>query len=52
LPGGAGRADATGPLLQGHAKPGNVLQRGVDVSDIVNMAAIAVLDAQLMDVKK
>jgi malate dehydrogenase (oxaloacetate-decarboxylating)(NADP+) len=28
------------------AKPVHVLQRGVDVSDIVNMAAIAVVDAQ------
>jgi malate dehydrogenase (oxaloacetate-decarboxylating)(NADP+) len=26
--------------------PVHVLQRGVDVNDIVNMAAIAVLDAQ------
>jgi len=28
------------------AKPVHVLQRGVDVGDIVNMAAIAVVDAQ------
>ena len=27
-------------------KPVHVLQRGVDVNDIVNMAAIAVVDAQ------
>ena len=35
-----------GPILQGMAKPVHVLQRGVDVNDIVNMAAIAVVDAQ------
>jgi malate dehydrogenase (oxaloacetate-decarboxylating)(NADP+) len=39
-------AEAIGPILQGLAKPVHVLQRGVDVSDIVNMAAIAVIDAQ------
>jgi malate dehydrogenase (oxaloacetate-decarboxylating)(NADP+) len=41
-----GGAEAIGPILQGMAKPVHVLQRGVDVPDIVNMAAIAVLDAQ------
>jgi phosphotransacetylase len=30
----------------------HVLQRGVDVNDIVNMTAIAVLDAQEMVPKK
>jgi malate dehydrogenase (oxaloacetate-decarboxylating)(NADP+) len=44
-----GAAEAIGPILQGLSKPVHVLQRGVDVSDIVNMAAIAVLDAQQMD---
>jgi malate dehydrogenase (oxaloacetate-decarboxylating)(NADP+) len=39
-------AEVIGPILQGIAKPVHVLQRGVDVNDIVNMAAIAVLDAQ------
>ena len=39
-------AEVIGPILQGLAKPVHVLQRGVDVSDIVNMAAIAVIDAQ------
>ncbi|HEX9162867.1 MAG TPA: NADP-dependent malic enzyme [Thermoanaerobaculia bacterium] len=42
----AGGAEVIGPILQGVAKPVHVLQRGVDVNDIVNMAAIAVLDAQ------
>jgi len=40
-----GGAEVIGPILQGLAKPVHVLQRGVDVNDIVNMAAIAVLDA-------
>ncbi|HEX9983716.1 MAG TPA: phosphate acetyltransferase [Thermoanaerobaculia bacterium] len=43
-----GGAEVIGPILQGLAKPVHVLQRGVDVNDIVNMAAIAVIDAQEM----
>ncbi|MEO8034842.1 MAG: phosphate acyltransferase, partial [Acidobacteriota bacterium] len=39
-------AEVIGPILQGLARPVHVLQRGVDVNDIVNMAAIAVIDAQ------
>ncbi|HEX6083690.1 MAG TPA: NADP-dependent malic enzyme [Thermoanaerobaculia bacterium] len=39
-------AEVIGPILQGLSKPVHVLQRGVDVNDIVNMAVIAVLDAQ------
>ncbi|MGH9458461.1 MAG: NADP-dependent malic enzyme [Thermoanaerobaculia bacterium] len=39
-------AEVIGPILQGLARPVHVLQRGVDVNDIVNMTAIAVLDAQ------
>ncbi|MBK5292342.1 MAG: phosphate acetyltransferase [Acidobacteriia bacterium] len=41
-----GGAEAIGPILSGLSKPVHVLQRGCEVSDIVNMAAIAVLDAQ------
>ncbi len=41
-----GGAEVIGPILQGLSKPVHVLQRGVDVNDIVNMTAIAVLDAQ------
>ena len=41
-----GGAEAIGPILMGMKKPVHVLQRGDDVADIVNMAAIAVLDAQ------
>jgi malate dehydrogenase (oxaloacetate-decarboxylating)(NADP+) len=39
-------AEATGPILSGLRKPAHVLQRGDDVDDIVNMAAIAVHEAQ------
>ncbi|GFE58346.1 NADP-dependent malic enzyme [Geobacter sp. AOG1] len=41
-----GGAEAIGPILMGMKKPVHVLQRGDDVTDIVNMAAIAVVDAQ------
>ena len=46
-----GGAEVIGPILQGMSKPVHVLQRGVDVNDIVNMAAIAVLDAQELEKK-
>jgi malate dehydrogenase (oxaloacetate-decarboxylating)(NADP+) len=39
-------AEAIGPILMGMRKPVHVLQKGVEVADIVNMAAIAVVDAQ------
>jgi malate dehydrogenase (oxaloacetate-decarboxylating)(NADP+) len=39
-------AEAIGPILMGMARPIHVLQRGVEVTDIVNMGAIAVVDAQ------
>ncbi len=41
-----GGADAIGPILMGMNKPVHILQQGDDVMDIVNMAAIAVVDAQ------
>ncbi|MDY0383912.1 NADP-dependent malic enzyme [Trichlorobacter sp.] len=41
-----GGAEAIGPILMGMNKPVHVLQRGDDVNEIVNMAAIAVVDAQ------
>lgn len=37
---------AIGPILMGMNKPVHVLQRGASVDDIVNLAAIAVVDAQ------
>lgn len=41
-----GGGQAIGPILVGMAKPVHVLQRGSDVSDIVNIAVIAAVDAQ------
>ncbi len=37
--------EAIGPVLLGMKKPVHVLQRGVEVTDIVNMSAICVVDA-------
>jgi malate dehydrogenase (oxaloacetate-decarboxylating)(NADP+) len=42
-----GGADAIGPILLGMKKPVHVLQLGSSIREIVNMAAIAVVDAQL-----
>ena len=42
-----GDADAIGPILLGLKKPVHVLQLGSSVRSIVNMALIAVIDAQL-----
>ncbi|MEO8194920.1 MAG: phosphate acyltransferase, partial [Gemmatimonadales bacterium] len=41
-----GGATAIGPILIGMNRPVHVLERGADVQDIVNMAAVAVMDAQ------
>ncbi|HET7583527.1 MAG TPA: NADP-dependent malic enzyme [Gemmatimonadaceae bacterium] len=41
-----GGATAVGPILLGMRRPVHVLERGADVEDIVNMAAVAVMDAQ------
>jgi malate dehydrogenase (oxaloacetate-decarboxylating)(NADP+) len=41
-----GGAESLGPILTGLSKPVHVLQRGATVEEIVNMAAIAVVDAQ------
>jgi malate dehydrogenase (oxaloacetate-decarboxylating)(NADP+) len=41
-----GGAEAIGPMLVGMAKPVHVLQRGDEVKDIVNLAGVAVVDAQ------
>ncbi len=43
-----GKVEAIGPILAGVHAPVHVLQRGVEVNDIVNMAAICVLKAQRM----
>ncbi|SEP13559.1 allosteric NADP-dependent malic enzyme [Halorientalis persicus] len=41
-----GGAEAIGPMLVGMDEPVHVLQRGDEVNDIVNLAAVAVVDAQ------
>ncbi|MBA3646888.1 MAG: NADP-dependent malic enzyme, partial [Gemmatimonadaceae bacterium] len=41
-----GNATAIGPILLGMNKAVHVLELGADVEDIVNMAAVAVMDAQ------
>jgi malate dehydrogenase (oxaloacetate-decarboxylating)(NADP+) len=41
-----GGAEAVGPILTGMRRPVHVLQTGFDVEDVVNMTAIAALDAQ------
>jgi malate dehydrogenase (oxaloacetate-decarboxylating)(NADP+) len=47
-----GKTEAIGPILMGLSKPVHVLQRGDEVNDIVNMAAIAVTDAQETNKKR
>lgn len=42
-----GGADAIGPILLGMKKPVHVLQLGTTVRNIINMALIAVVDAQM-----
>ena len=41
-----GGATAIGPILVGMAQPVHILEMGAEVQDIVNMAAVAVMDAQ------
>ena len=41
-----GGAEATGPIVTGLRRPVHVLQRGAEVDEIVNMVAIAVVEAQ------
>jgi len=46
-----GGAETIGPILMGMSKPVHVLQRGAEVEEIVNIAAIAVVDAQETEVR-
>ncbi|MHB1298346.1 MAG: phosphate acyltransferase, partial [Gemmatimonadaceae bacterium] len=41
-----GGATAIGPILVGMQHPVHVLEQDADVQEIVNMAAVAVIDAQ------
>jgi hypothetical protein len=45
-----GGAEKIGPILMGMSKPVHVPQRGCQVEEIVNLAAIAVVDAQETEV--
>ncbi len=40
------KSDSIGPILMGMKKPVHILQLGASVNEMVNMAAIAVVDAQ------
>jgi len=44
-----GGAEAIGPILMGMRRPVHILQRGCGTKDVVNMAAMAVLDAQELE---
>jgi malate dehydrogenase (oxaloacetate-decarboxylating)(NADP+) len=47
-----GGAEAIGPVLMGMCKPVHILQLGSSIREIVNMVAIAVVDAQQMQEKE
>jgi malate dehydrogenase (oxaloacetate-decarboxylating)(NADP+) len=46
LMGRIGGADTIGPVLLGMAQPIHILQRGSEAADVVNLTALAVVDAQ------
>jgi malate dehydrogenase (oxaloacetate-decarboxylating)(NADP+) len=46
-----GGCEAIGPLLMGFSRPVHVLQRGAEVNDVVNMAALAVVEAQAYEAR-
>ena len=41
------KAESIGPIMMGLRKPVHILQLGASVDEIVNMTAVAVVDAQL-----
>tara|TARA_R110001583_G_scaffold92138_1_gene234455 strand:- start:1624 stop:3912 length:2289 start_codon:yes stop_codon:yes gene_type:complete len=45
-------ADSIGPIMLGLKKPVHVLQLGADVDEMVNMASVAVIDAQEREKRK
>ncbi len=47
-----GGAEALGPILLGMKKPVHILQRGAQINSIINLAAMAVLDAQELNYGK
>jgi malate dehydrogenase (oxaloacetate-decarboxylating)(NADP+) len=46
------KAESIGPIMMGMRKPVHILQLGASVDEIVNMAAISVIDAQEQDKKR
>jgi malate dehydrogenase (oxaloacetate-decarboxylating)(NADP+) len=44
-----GGAETIGPVLLGMRKPVHILQLGSSIREIVNMTAIAVVDAQVQE---
>ena len=46
------KADSIGPIMMGMKKPVHILQLGASVDEIVNMVAIAVVDAQEREKKQ
>ena len=46
------KIDSIGPIMLGMGKPVHIFQLGASVEEMVNMAAIAVIDAQEMEKKK
>jgi malate dehydrogenase (oxaloacetate-decarboxylating)(NADP+) len=47
-----GNMTAVGPILMGFSKPVHILLRSLEVNEIVDMASIAVVDAQLNEQKR
>jgi len=46
------KVDSIGPIMLGMGKPIHIFQLGASVEEMVNMAAIAVIDAQEKEKKK
>ena len=44
--------ESIGPIMLGMKKPVHILQLGASVEEIVNMAAVAVVDAQQKEKRK
>ena len=44
--------DSIGPIMMGLKKPAHILQLGASVEEMVNMAAVAVVDAQEKERKR
>jgi malate dehydrogenase (oxaloacetate-decarboxylating)(NADP+) len=44
--------ESIGPIMLGMAKPVHILQMGASVDEIVNMSAVAVVDAQQKERRK